>query len=77
MVLVHDTLSHCALEVYKVSNQIALTVLNLQCRQKNAFSYVTRGIIWFKHERVDRVTSATYSTWVSGSVVVTGLYPGR
>ena len=36
MVLLHDTLSHCAL---------ALTVYNLQSGQKIAFSYVTRGII--------------------------------
>ena len=33
MILVHDTLSHCALEVY-VFNQIAFKVFNLQSEQK-------------------------------------------
>ena len=39
IVLVHDALSHCALEVYEV-----LTVFNLQSGQ-NVLIYVTRGII--------------------------------
>ena len=44
MVLVHDTLSHCALEVYVITTKIALTVFNLR-GQKFAFSYATRAII--------------------------------
>ena len=44
MVLVHDTLSHCALQVYEF-HQIALTVFNLQSGHEIAFTYVTRGII--------------------------------
>ena len=45
MVFVHDTFSHCALDLYEGSNKIALTVINLQSGQIIAFSKVTRGII--------------------------------
>ena len=46
MALVHDTSSHCVLEVFEVSTKIASTVFNLQSGRKIGFSYVTRGIIW-------------------------------
>ena len=42
MVLVHDTLSYCALQVYEVS---ALTVFNLQSGHEIAIAYITRGVI--------------------------------
>ena len=47
MVLVHDTLSHCALEVYEVSTKFnSFNSVHLTERTKIAFSYVTSGIIW-------------------------------
>ena len=45
MVLVHDTLSYCALEVYESSIKYLPTLFILQSGHKNAFSYVTWGII--------------------------------
>ena len=45
MVLVHDTLYHCALEVYEVSIKYLPTLFNLQSGHKSAFSHVTWGII--------------------------------
>ena len=43
MVIVHDTLSHCALDVYEVSTKY--NGVQLTERTKIAFGYVTRGII--------------------------------
>ena len=43
MVLVHDTLSHCALEVYEVK-PIGFNSVQLTERTNIAFSYLTRGI---------------------------------
>ena len=44
MILVHDKLPHCALEVYEVSTN-SFNRVQLTERTKNAFSYVTKGII--------------------------------
>ena len=45
MVLVHDTSSHCALEVFEASTKYISFNIVLLTGQKNAFAYVTRGII--------------------------------
>ena len=44
MVLVHDTFSHCALEMYEFQPN-SLNSVQLTERTKIAFSYDTRGII--------------------------------
>ena len=41
----HDTLSHCALEVYENSIKYLPTLFNLQSGHKSAFSDVTWEII--------------------------------
>ena len=45
MVLMHDTLSQCALEVYEVSTiKLYLQCSTYRADKKIAFSYVTRGM---------------------------------
>ena len=42
MVLVHDTLSHCVLQVYKFQPN-SVTVFNLQSGHEIPFTYITKG----------------------------------
>ena len=51
MILVHDTLSNCALEVYEF-NQIALTVFNLQSGQIMDLVMLQGNNLKNKHARV-------------------------
>ena len=51
MVLVHDKLSHCVLEVYEVSTKQLQQCSTYKSGQRVAFSYVTRGIIWKKNKQ--------------------------
>ena len=40
MVLVHETLSYCALQLYEVSFEIALMVVNLQSEHEIALQMI-------------------------------------